>query len=103
MYETNPPWAEPAGVSIGGGRRRLRSAGAGGCSGKPSETVGRKATELRLQEITDGSWTLCPPGCIANCRKRQDAKLGGYGALMRYASPVAGSLCIRYLQSEVKQ
>ena len=63
MTDLVPPWAQPAGE----GHRRRRAedrTAVWRCVGKPSETVGRKATELRRRGRT-GSPALCPPGRTA--------------------------------------
>ena len=64
--EHRPPGGRPAGAGIGGGGDLHR------CSGKPLETMGRKATELRRIVNAHGRSfmgrllpmnALCPPGC----------------------------------------
>ena len=75
MTDLVPPWAQPAGE----GHRRRRAedrTAVWRCMGKPSETVGRKATELRRRGRRIPCAMSAGPHC-ANCRKRQDAKLIG--------------------------
>ena len=51
--EHRPPGGRPAGAGIGGGGDLHR------CSGKPLETMGRKATELRPMGVH--SWGEASP------------------------------------------
>ena len=71
MCKKDPPWTRlPSEASMTAGEF-------GTTRGKPLETMGRKATELRPQGRIISLGAMSAGLHLANCRKRQDAKLIG--------------------------